>query len=164
MNIANKDYALQMDAEDPLASFRDEFYLPPSTIYFDGNSLGLMSKRAETSALEILNSWKTYGIDGWTEGRHPWYYLSEYLGENMAPLVGAHPSEVIVTGSTTVNLHQLVASFYEPTSEKFKIVADDLNFPSDIYALKSQLRLKGFNEKTALKKIPSRDGHPFRIE
>lgn len=164
MNIANKDYALQMDAEDPLASFRDEFYLPPSTIYFDGNSLGLMSKRAETSALEILNSWKAYGIDGWTEGRHPWYYLSEYLGENMAPLVGAHPAEVIVTGSTTVNLHQLVASFYEPTSEKFKIVADDLNFPSDIYALKSQLRLKGFNEKTALKKIPSRDGHTLHIE
>src|SRR5690625_6964062 len=67
MNIANKAYALQMDAEDPLASFRDEFYLPPSSIYFDGNSLGLMSKRAETSALEILNSWKAYGIDGWTK-------------------------------------------------------------------------------------------------
>src|SRR5690625_7589262 len=123
MNIANKAYALQMDAEDPLASFRDEFYLPPSSIYFDGNSLGLLSKRAETSALEILNSWQAYGIDGWTKGGHPWYYLSEYLGENLAPLVGAHPSADLVTGSRPAISLQLVASLYEPTAEKCTTVA-----------------------------------------
>lgn len=164
MDIISKDYAVNLDKKDPLRSFRDEFYLPQSSIYFDGNSLGLMSKRAERTALSLLDSWRRYGIDGWTEGDYPWYYLSEKLGEKMAALVGAKNQEVIVTGSTTVNLHQLVASFYQPTEKKFKIIADDLNFPSDIYALKSQLHLKGYSEKDALKKVPSRDGHNLHVD
>ena len=164
MSILNKEYAIKRDQEDLLKKFRDEFYIPPSSIYFDGNSLGLMSKRAEKSALSLLDSWKKYGIDGWTEGENPWYYLSEHLGERMAPLVGASSEEVIVTGSTTVNLHQLVASFYQPTEGKSTILADDLNFPSDIYALKSQLGLKGFDSDHHLKKIPSRDGHTLELD
>ena len=158
------DYARKLDLEDPLKTFRNEFFIPERTIYFDGNSLGLLSKRAEKAALTLLESWKNYGIDGWTEGKHPWYYLSEKLGEHMAPLVGASSEEVIVTGSTTVNLHQLIATFYEPTAEKNKIVVDELNFPSDIYAVKSQLNLKGYSPDTHLKFIKSRDGHTLHID
>jgi kynureninase len=114
--------ALQMDKQDELSSFRSEFYVKEGMIYLDGNSLGLLSKRAEQSLLAVLDSWKQYGIDGWTEGKYPWFYLSEKLGGMLAPLIGASPEEVIVTGSTTVNLHQAVATFYEPQGKKTKIL------------------------------------------
>src|SRR3954452_17032529 len=98
-----------LDKEDSLNRFRKEFYIKLNSIYMDGNSLGLLSKRAERTLLECLNDWKEHGIDGWTKGKHPWFFLSEKLGEMMAPIVGAAANEVIVTGSTTVNFHQLVA-------------------------------------------------------
>lgn len=151
-------HALEQDRQDELASYKNEFYMPADTIYMDGNSLGLLSKRAERTLLELLNSWKTLGIDGWTEGEHPWFYLSEQVGEKMAPLVGGMQGEVIATGSTTTNLHQLVSSFYKPDGIKTKILADELNFPSDIYALKSQLRLKGYDLDEHLIRIKSPDG------
>lgn len=152
------EHVQQLDQEDSLQKFRDEFYVQDGVIYLDGNSLGLLSKRAENSLLSILDSWKTYGIDGWTSGKYPWYYLSETLGDKMAPLVGAKPNEVIVTGSTTVNMHQLVSTFYQPEGKKTKILADELNFPSDIYALQSQLKLKGYDPKDYLIRVKSRDG------
>jgi len=149
---------VKLDQQDDLASFRDEFYLQENVIYMDGNSLGLLSKRAERTLHELLESWKTLGIDGWTEGDNPWFYLSESVGEKMAPLVGGTKGEVIATGSTTTNLHQLVATFYKPTGKKTKILADELNFPSDIYALKSQLTLKGYHPDEHLIRVKSRDG------
>ncbi len=152
------DEARRLDQKDPLASFRSRFYVPKGKIYLDGNSLGLMSKEAEQAVLEMLDAWKTYAIDGWTQGKHPWFYLAERLGRLMAPLVGAEPEEVVVTGSTTLNLHQLVATFYQPEGKRTKIVADELNFPSDIYALQSQLRLKGFDPDQHLIRVKSRDG------
>jgi kynureninase len=158
------EHAQQLDAQDELRSFRDEFYIKEGTIYMDGNSLGLLSKRAEASLLQILDSWKELGIDGWTQGEHPWFYLSERLGDLMAPLVGAKPEEVIVTGSTTLNLHQLVATFYEPQGNRTKIVADELSFPSDIYALQSQLKLKGLNPDEHLVRVKSRDGRTLTEE
>ncbi|MEK4712823.1 kynureninase [Sporosarcina sp. FSL K6-5500] len=152
------DYARKLDEKDNLAKYKDEFYLLENTIYMDGNSLGLLSKRAERTLHNLLDSWKTLGIDGWTEGDNPWFYLSESVGEKMAPLVGGTKSEVIATGSTTTNLHQLAATFYNPSGTKTKILADELNFPSDIYALKSQLALKGFNPDEHLVQVKSRDG------
>jgi kynureninase len=157
MVLTEKD-AKQLYREDSLSRFREEFYIKPNTIYLDGNSLGLLSKRAERTLLESLNDWKEHGIDGWTRGEHPWFFLSERLGEMMAPLVGAEVDEVIVTGSTTVNLHQLVATFYKPSGKKSKILADELTFPSDIYALQSQLRIHGFDPDTHLVRVKSRDG------
>ncbi|HJF33157.1 MAG TPA: kynureninase [Sporosarcina psychrophila] len=151
------DYAKGLDEKDSLAKYRDEFYLLKDTIYMDGNSLGLLSKRAERTLHDLLESWKTLGIDGWTEGDNPWFYLSESVGEKMAPLVGGTRGEVIATGSTTTNLHQLAATFYKPSGAKTKILADELNFPSDIYALKSQLALKGFNPDEHLVQVKSRD-------
>lgn len=151
-------HAQERDRQDALASYKHEFYLPANTIYMDGNSLGLLSKRAERTLHELLESWKTLGIDGWTEGEHPWFYLSEQVGEKMAPLVGGMKDEVIATGSTTTNLHQLVSTFYKPTGNRTKILADELNFPSDIYALKSQLQLKDYDPDTHLIRVKSQDG------
>src|SRR5690625_2709453 len=111
-------YAKQLDQQDTLRNFREEFHLPKEGVYMDGNSLGLMSKRAELSLLQLMQSWRNLAIDGWTEGEHPWYYLSESLGEMMAPLFGGMDNEVIVTGSTTINLHQLVATFYQPKGKR----------------------------------------------
>lgn len=152
------DYARQLDQQDVLAKFKDEFYLLENKIYMDGNSLGLMAKRAEEKSSVLLDSWKTLGIDGWTTGVHPWFYLSEHVGEMMAPLVGGKAEEVIATGSTTTNLHQLVATFYQPSGQRTKILADELNFPSDIYALQSQLALKGYAPDEHLVRVASKDG------
>ncbi|MDR7077667.1 kynureninase [Neobacillus niacini] len=156
--ILTKENAKQLDIDDKLKGFREEFYIKPNSIYLDGNSLGLLSKRAERTLLEAVNNWKNHGIDGWTKGKHPWFFLSERLGDMMAPLVGAEVDEVIVTGSTTVNLHQLVATFYKPKGKRTKILADELTFPSDIYALHSQLRIYGFDPDTHLIRVKSRDG------
>ncbi|PEL12081.1 kynureninase [Bacillus sp. AFS017336] len=159
-----KEFAEFLDQKDSLSIYRNEFYLQPNTIYLDGNSLGLLSKRAEQSLLDLLDSWKTLAIDGWMQGDHPWYYFAEKLGVLSAPLVGAKEDEVIVTGSTTSNLHQLIASFYEPSGQKTKILADELNFPSDIYAIQSQLKLKGFDPETHLIQVKSRDGRTISEE
>ncbi|TCP21729.1 kynureninase [Scopulibacillus darangshiensis] len=153
-----QDYACELDKRDELASFRNEFYIKEGMIYLDGNSLGLCSKRAEKSLLEIIDSWKEFGIDGWTEGKYPWYELSEKLGERIAPLIGAASEEVIVTGSTTTNIHQMVATFYEPKGKRTKILADDLTFPTDIYALQSQVKLKGYDPDTHFVQVKSRNG------
>ncbi|PLR98425.1 kynureninase [Bacillus sp. T33-2] len=153
-----QEFARQLDLNDQLAHFRNEFYVQPGSIYLDGNSLGLLSKRAETTLLKVLEDWKTLGIDGWMKGKYPWFGLSEKLGEMMAPLVGADPEEVIVTGSTTVNLHQLAATFYKPEGKRTKILADELNFPSDTYALQSQLHMHGYDPDTNLVRVKSRDG------
>src|SRR5258708_17808048 len=113
--------ALQLDQQESLAVYRTEFFLPKKTLYFDGNSLGLLSKSAERSTLDFVTTWKEMGIDGWTKGQHPWFYMAEELGEFMAPLVGAQKNEVIVSNSTTVNLHQLLATFYKPKGKRVKI-------------------------------------------
>ncbi|MCR2820081.1 kynureninase [Lederbergia panacisoli] len=157
-------YAQEMDQIDVLKEYRNEFYVSDQKIYFDGNSLGLLSRRAELSIGKILEMWKKYAIDGWTEGEHPWFYLSEKLGEMSSKLIGANADEVIVTGSTTTNLHQLVASFYKPIGNKTKILADELNFPSDIYALKSQLNLRGLNPDKHLVQVKSKYGDTLETE
>lgn len=152
------EYAKNLDEQDILASFRQEFYLKEDSIYMDGNSLGLLSKRAERTLLEVVDDWKNLGIDGWSSGKHPWFTLSENLGEKLAPLLGASAEEVIVTGSTTVNLHQLLSTFYHPKGTRTKILADELNFPSDIYAIQSQLHTHGYDPETHLIRVKSRDG------
>lgn len=152
-------FAKNLDNKDDLSAYREEFYTNPETIYMDGNSLGLMSKRAESSLEKIKESWKKYGIDGWTKGDHPWFYFSDHLANKSAGLIGAQKEEVMVTGSTTSNIHQIVASFFQPKGEKTKILADELNFPSDIYALKSQLQLHGLDPEENLIQVKSNDGH-----
>ncbi len=154
----------ELDEKDFLKNFKNEFYLKEGVLYLDGNSLGLLSKRAEKSLLESLNDWKECGIDGWMDGKHPWYTLSEELGKKLSPLIGANPEEVIITGSTTGNLHQLTSTFFKPSGSKTKILADELTFPSDIYALKSQLALRSLDPGQHLIRVKSRDGRMIEEE
>lgn len=158
------EYACQLQEQDELSAFRNEFYMKEGSIYLDGNSLGLVSKRAERSLFELFESWKQLQIDGWTSGKEPWFFMSEKLGEAMAPLVGAHPEEVIVTGSTTMNLHQLVSTFYQPQGRRTKIIATELDFPTDIYAIQSQLLLRGYDPDEHLIRVKSRDGRCIEEE
>jgi kynureninase len=153
----DEEYARTLDEDDPL-SFRDRFFIPESTIYLNGNSLGLQSKDAQQCVQRVLDEWKTLGIGGWLEGDPPWFYYAETLGAKASGLVGALPQEVVATGTTTVNLHTLVGTFYNPRGRRTKILADELNFPTDIYALQSQIKLKGFHPERDLVLAPSEDG------
>ncbi len=154
----SEDFARKLDSGDPLAEFRKRFYIPEGTIYADGNSLGLLSKDSERPVLRVLNEWKTLGIRGWLEARRPWFYFAEELGGKCAKIVGAEPEEVVATGTTTINIHALANSFYKPEGMKRKILADELNFPTDIYALRSIIKLKGLDPKENLILAPSKDG------
>ncbi|MBS3782434.1 MAG: kynureninase [Candidatus Thermoplasmatota archaeon] len=155
----SKEYVKKLDDEDPLSKYRDEFYIPEDTVYLNGNSLGLLSERAEDSIEKIKEEWKELAIEGWTEGETPWFFMAETLGEMISDMVGAKPKEVVGTGTTTVNIHALVSTFFEPKDGKDKIMADELNFPTDIYALKGLLELKDLDPKKKLKLVPSSDGH-----
>lgn len=150
------------DSSDSLKHFRDDFYINEGKYYMDGNSLGLLSRRAETALLNVLDDWKRHGIEGWTAGERPWFYLSETIGRQMAGLIGSTPSEVLATNSTTTNIHQTVRTMYQPTEDRYKILVDDLNFPSDIYACQSVLDDYGYHD--GLKKIKSADGHTLTTE
>ncbi|HLZ08233.1 MAG TPA: kynureninase [Chloroflexota bacterium] len=158
MDHLAREYALELDRCDRLAEFRDRFYIPPGAIYLDGNSLGLASRAAEAEILQTLDDWKTHGVAGWTTEDRGWFRTGEDLGDRQAMLVGARPGEIVVTGSTTVNLHSLVATFYQPAGTRTRILADRLNFPSDIYALESQVRLRGLDPARHLILVGSRDG------
>jgi len=154
----DEDFAFQLDAEDPLARYRERFYHIPGVIYMDGNSLGLMSMDAEKTLRRVIEEWRTLGIGGWGGGKTPWITYAESLGAMEAGLVGAEPDEVVVCGGTTVNLHALAATFYKPEGKRRKILADELNFPSDLYALAAQITLRGGDPDEDLVLVGSRDG------
>ena len=156
--------AEEMDKWDSLKSFREQFFIPPGTVYMDGNSLGLPPKAAEDALEKTFGEWRDLAIGGWLEGTPPWFHLAEEAGRKMAPLMGASPDEVVMSCSTTVNLHALVSTFYQPSGTRTKIVADELNFPSDIYAMASQVRLKGLDPKEHLVLVRSRDGRTLDEE
>jgi len=153
-----RDRARALDRDDPLRGFRERFPVPKGMVYFDGNSLGLISRDAEEALQKAIAAWKTLGIRGWLEADPPWFTLAERLGAECAALVGAEPDEVVLSGTTTVNIHALVNTFYRPDGKRTKIVADALDFPTDIYALKSVLRLRGLDPAEHLILVPSRDG------
>jgi len=150
--------AAARDAADPLARFRGRFRIPEGTIYMDGNSLGLASLDAEASLERALDSWRRLAVRGWLEAEPAWFDYGERIGAKMAPLVGARPTEVLMSGSTTVNLHALVSTFYRPEGRRRRILADELNFPSDLYALAGQIRLRGGDPGTDLILAESPDG------
>ncbi len=155
----SEQLARELDRADPLASFRSRFHIPANTIYLDGNSLGLISRDAEQAVSRVVDQWKTYVIGGYSLDRpDSWFYMGEDLGTLSAPLVGAEPDEVVVTGTTTVNLHQLLATFYRPAGNRRRIVATALDFPTDIHAIHSQIHLHGGDPEHDLVRVPSRDG------
>jgi len=146
----DEQFSRKMDQEDTLSNFRNKFFIPDNTIYMDGNSLGLMPKDTHTAVDRILDEWKNMGIGGWLEGKIPWFYFAETLGEKIAPIVGATHQEVVCTGTTTVNIHSLISTFYKPFNQRTKIIADEMNFPTDIYALRSQIEQKGLKPENEL--------------
>jgi kynureninase len=150
--------AAELDAADVLAPFAAEFYKPPDTIYLDGNSLGLLCKPAEAAVTEALEAWRTRAILGWTDGPNPWFDMSRNAARLLAPLLGALAEDVMVGQSTTVNLHQLLATFYDPTGPAPRILIDEWCFPSDRYAIESHLRMRGGDPASDLVVVPNR-GH-----
>src|SRR2546423_14838662 len=151
----DEEFAQQLDAEDPLHSFRDRFHLPLGNngeplIYFAGNSLGLMPKMAKQIVEQELDDWANLGVDAHLKPKTPWYSYHETLREPAARLVGAQPIEVICMNSLTVNLHLMMATFYRPTKSRFKILMDDPAFPSDTYAIKTQIIHHGLDPRDAL--------------
>src|SRR6266478_5376660 len=152
---ADENFARQLDAEDPLRGFRENFSLPlgnngKPVIYFAGNSLGLMPKSARQIVEEELDNWGKLGVDAHHAAGTPWYSYHEVLREPMARLVGAKPHEVICMNSLTVNLHLMMATFYQPTKSRFKILMEEPAFPSDTYAIKTQIIHHGLDPKDAL--------------
>lgn len=151
------DFAKQLDSKDHLGQFKEQFTIPQNTYYLNGNSLGLCSQAAESALEQVKNEWKNLAIRGWFQADTPWFWYSEHLSEQYAPLVGAYPAEVAVTGSTTSNIHNLIATFYQPNlqSGKTKIIMEEPCFPTDIYAVKSQIHLKGLDPQNDLIIVPS---------
>ncbi|HWY41716.1 MAG TPA: kynureninase [Chthoniobacterales bacterium] len=160
---ADQSFAKKLDAEDPLRRFRDKFYLPlgkdnKPLIYFAGNSLGLMPKSAREVVDQELDDWAKLGVDAHLGAKTPWYTYHEPLREPTARIVGAKPVEVICMNSLTVNLHLMLATFYQPTKSRFKILMEYPAFPSDTYAIKTQMRHHGLDPKDALVPASPRKG------
>lgn len=152
---ADEDFAKQLDVEDPFRSYREKFHLPlgkdgKQLIYFAGNSLGLMPKSARQLVDQELDDWAKLGVDAHLGAKTAWYTYHEPLREPTARIVGAKPVEVICMNSLTVNLHLMMATFYRPTESRFKILMEDPAFPSDTYAIKTQIRHHGLDPKNAL--------------
>jgi kynureninase len=166
----DENFAKQLDAEDPLRGFRDRFHLPlgedgQPLIYFAGNSLGLMPKSARAAVEAELDNWANLGVDAHHATGTPWYTYHEPLREPVARLVGARPVEVIGMNSLTVNLHLMMATFYRPTRSRFKILMEDPAFPSDTYAIKTQIAHHNLNPKnTLLLASPRKNEFALRTE
>lgn len=149
------EYARELDKKDPLAPFKKEFHLPTDEngeekIYLCGNSLGLQPKATEAYVNQELKDWQKLGVEGHTEAKKPWKPYHEFLSESMAKIVGAKKEEVVIMNSLTVNLHLMMASFYRPTNSRYKIIIEKDAFPSDRYAVKSQLDFHGFDADEGL--------------
>ncbi len=149
------EYAKKLDIEDTLASFRNKFHIPKNDsgkdlIYLCGNSLGLQPKITSEYVTEVLTDWANLGVEGHVEGKHPWLPYHEFLTSTMSKIVGAKESEVVVMNTLTTNLHLIMVSFYQPTRTKYKIVVESDAFPSDKYAVESQLKFHGIDPKDGL--------------
>jgi len=149
------EYALQEDQNDELKTYRSQFHIPKDKqgnpwIYMTGNSLGLQPKQTKAYVNQELEDWANFGVEGHLEAKNPWLTYHEFLTESMAKVVGAKPIEVIVMNTLTANLHFMMVSFYKPTKTRYKILIESDAFPSDKYAVESQLRHHGFDDKEGL--------------
>jgi kynureninase len=158
----NQAFAQSLDRQDPLHHLRDEFLFPKQNgtpfIYLCGNSLGLQPKAARSYVDEQLNNWENLAVEGWFEGESPWMYYHKELKGLMANIVGARRQEVCPMNTLTVNLHLLMVSFYRPTANRFKIIMEAGAFPSDQYAVESQVRYHGYDPKDAIIEVSPRTG------
>lgn len=160
--INSLEFAKQLDQKDILNSYRDKFYFPQhngkDVVYFTGNSLGLQPKATKSYLQQELDDWAKFGVEGHFLAKNPWMSYHEILTDKTAKIVGALPSEVVMMNQLTVNLHLLMVSFYRPTKQRYKILCEAKAFPSDQYALQSQVKFHGFEISDALIEIAPRDG------
>lgn len=147
-------HALALDEADPLREFRNQFHIPrhgdAEQAYFCGNSLGLQPKAVRGALIDELDDWANLGVEGHFLGKHPWMPYHEFVRESLAACVGAMPSEVVAMNSLSVNLHLMMVSFYRPTPQRHAILIEAGAFPSDRYAVESQVRFHGFDPATSL--------------
>lgn len=160
---ADEQFAREMDASDTLAGLRERFHIPKTKegrdiIYLCGNSLGLQPKSVESALMQELTDWKNLGVEGHFRAKHPWMPYHEFLTKQYADLVGAKPSEVVAMNSLTVNLHLMMVSFYRPTPTRHKIMIEGGAFPSDRYAVMSQIAYHGFDPAMSLVELFPRAG------
>lgn len=160
---AGEDFAVAMDARDPLAHFRERFYFPKTKtgddcIYLCGHSLGLQPRTARSYLDQELRDWAQFGVEGHFHAKNPWMPYHRLLTRQTAELVGAEPAEVVVMNSLTVNLHLMMASFYRPTRDRHKVVVECGAFPSDQYAVSSQIRFHHFAPALSLLELRPREG------
>lgn len=163
------DAARKWDGEDPLRSFREEFHIPSHdgrpVVYFTGNSLGLQPKAAAAALTQELEDWARFGVEGHFEAKHPWYSYHEELNAGSMQVAGARSEEVVVMNHLTSNLHFLMVSFYRPQGKRTKILCEQRPFPSDTYALASQIRFHGLDPRKELVELQAREGeHSLRTE
>ncbi|REJ79135.1 MAG: kynureninase [Acidobacteria bacterium] len=163
---ASREYSREKDALDPLRAFRNRFHFPETdsgedAVYFTGNSLGLQPKTTKDYVDQELADWARLAVEGHFEAAHPWLPYHEFLTEKMAEVVGAKPIETVVMNSLTVNLHLLMVSFYRPSKERFKIMIEGKAFPSDQYAVKSQLAFHGIDPAEGLIEVTPRTGETW---
>jgi kynureninase len=155
-------FAQQLDKEDKLARFRNEFHLLQKdgkpVIYLCGNSLGLQPKRVREAIDQELKDWAELGVEGHFAGKNPWMYYHHFLTEKAAKVIGAKPSEVVVMNNLTANLHLMMVSFYCPTKTRYKIMMEVSAFPSDQYAMETQAKFHGFNPDDAIIELTPREG------
>ncbi|MGZ3884905.1 MAG: kynureninase [Bacteroidia bacterium] len=156
------ELAKQLDQNDPLKSFRSRFHFPQhngqEVVYFTGNSLGLQPKTTQAFIQQELNDWAKHGVEGHFLAKNPWMPYHEFLTEKMARLVGAFPEETVMMNQLTVNVHLLMVSFYRPTKQRYKILCEAKAFPSDQYALQSQIKFHGLAVEDALIEVSPREG------
>jgi kynureninase len=162
-------FAKQQDKEDQLSDLRNRFHIPKDKngnewLYFTGNSLGLQPKSTKQYINQELEDWANLGVEGHFEAKNPWLDYHELLTDKMAKIVGAKPIEVVVMNTLTTNLHLLMVSFYRPTKSKYKIVIESDAFPSDRYAVQSQLKFHGFSADDVIEWRPRKDEQLLRIE
>lgn len=161
-------FAQKADKNDPLREYRKQFYIPDKngkgSIYFCGNSLGLQPKVARFYIEQELLDWKTMGVEGHFEARNPWFSYHKIFADE-CQLVGAKPDEVVVMNALSVNLHLLLASFYQPKGKRRKIIMEAGAFPSDQYVVESHLNVRGGSfEEDVIEVKPRKGEHTLRTE
>jgi kynureninase len=162
-------FAQEQDQKDPLKKYREQFYFPQhegkNVLYFTGNSLGLQPKSTSKYIQQELDDWAKYGVEGHFHAKNPWYSYHEQFAEPLAKIVGAKPHEVVAMNQLTVNLHLLMVSFYRPSKNRYKIICETKAFPSDQYALESQVKHYGHSPDIAIIEAkPRPKEHTLRTE
>jgi len=160
---ATQTFAQTMDEQDPLKSYREQFYIPKHTdgsdiLYFCGNSLGLQPKSVERYMQQELDDWKKFGVEGHFHAKNAWMPYHEFFTSKLAKIVGAQENEVVVMNTLTTNLHLMMVSFYRPTAQRHKIIIEKAAFPSDKYAMDSQIRFHGYDPAKSLIQLTPRAG------